>query len=463
MWLDDASNSSRLPESALRQMMGRGKRGMFPALQGIGQKAPIAPRPIESTVQRVSSNHENCKATEASSPTADDLPRVAVEPPPRPDERAVTDDSAGSPFGRVLLLEDDSSFREIIHDVFAEHGYAVTAVQSGLDGLKAVMAGDFEAVVCDMKMPEMSGDIFYRAIERVCPHLCGRFVFMTGYQATDAAKELFARIDCHVLRKPFRMADLLGMIEFIQRRSLPAKAPTGGAIAFGSTRDAANAGQLSEKGTGAAPCGDEHDRADKTDVSEVIRQTSHSAIGAFVGLALFGVMAAVPLGWYFEVREKAAATAMELLVREQQWATISPQLQHADMSRQEGGMIQDFAKRVAAEREGTMWTLALRSVAAAREADADLELRKVEARGGSGGASTGSLWISGVCNGRDPRLVVTRFQAALEQSLKQYFGDKSSVKLKTLDIENSDRPAVFTMHVVTGSDAERHPERSEGQ
>ena len=61
---------------------------------------------------------------------------------------------------RVLLLDDDPAFNEVIRDFLAECGYTVVAVQSGVEGVREVLVGDFALILCDMEMPAMPGDMF---------------------------------------------------------------------------------------------------------------------------------------------------------------------------------------------------------------------------------------------------------------------------------------------------------------
>src|SRR5204863_3983154 len=85
---------------------------------------------------------------------------------------------------RILLLEDDASFKEIMQCFLCENGFDVVAVQNGVEGVHEVLASDFEVILCDMLMPTLPGDMFYRAVERMRPHLCDRFIFMTGYRGS---------------------------------------------------------------------------------------------------------------------------------------------------------------------------------------------------------------------------------------------------------------------------------------
>ena len=120
---------------------------------------------------------------------------------------------------KVLLLEDDAAFKEIMTDFLTENGYEVKAVQNGVEGVHEVLAGDFEVILCDMLMPTLPGDMFYRAVERMRPHLCERFVFMTGYRGNAKINQFIETVRGTVLTKPFHVDDLLELFAFVQLRT----------------------------------------------------------------------------------------------------------------------------------------------------------------------------------------------------------------------------------------------------
>ena len=114
------------------------------------------------------------------SPEKNSAPPAASLPPSiRLHEPA---DSSKPAVKRVLLLEDDAAFGEIMGDFLRESGFEVVTVINGVEGVHKVLASDFEVSLCDMMMPTLPGDMFFRAVERMRPHLCDRFVFMTGHQ-----------------------------------------------------------------------------------------------------------------------------------------------------------------------------------------------------------------------------------------------------------------------------------------
>jgi len=121
----------------------------------------------------------------------------------------------GSPVKRVLLLEDDVDLCGALKDWLEMHECAVTIVHRGVEGLTEVMKSDFDAIVCDMIMPLMPGDMFYLAVSKAKPHLCTRFVFVTGHRdRPDIAKFLW-EFHGPTLNKPLDLEELLCAIRSV--------------------------------------------------------------------------------------------------------------------------------------------------------------------------------------------------------------------------------------------------------
>jgi CheY-like chemotaxis protein len=121
---------------------------------------------------------------------------------------------------KVLLLEDDPAFKEIMTDFLKESGFEVVAVMNGVEGVHQVLASDFEVILCDMMMPTLPGDMFFRAVERMRPHLCDRFIFMTGHRGNAKVNDFIAGVQGTILTKPFHVDDLLEIIAFINVRTM---------------------------------------------------------------------------------------------------------------------------------------------------------------------------------------------------------------------------------------------------
>jgi len=112
------------------------------------------------------------------------------------------------PAGRVLLLEDRDDFRQVLHDHLVFRSYEVTSVRSGVEGLREIMKGAFDLIICDMMMPQVGGEMFYWAVTRVRPATARRFIFFTGHKNNPAMEFFFQRVNATVLIKPFKLAAL---------------------------------------------------------------------------------------------------------------------------------------------------------------------------------------------------------------------------------------------------------------
>jgi len=117
------------------------------------------------------------------------------------------------PVRRVLLLEDRDDFREVLHDHLVFRSYGVTSVRSGAEGLREIMKGAFDLIICDMMMPQVGGEMFYWAVTRARPATAQRFIFFTGHKNNPAMEFFFRRVNATVLNKPFKLAALDSAID----------------------------------------------------------------------------------------------------------------------------------------------------------------------------------------------------------------------------------------------------------
>jgi PAS domain S-box-containing protein len=106
---------------------------------------------------------------------------------------------------RLLLVDDQPEVARTLRRVLGRD-HDVTEVHSGKDAVAALCAlGEpaFDLVLCDLMMPEMSGEEVYLAVSRKRPELARRFVFMTGGAFTSRGRRFLDSIGAAVLQKPF--------------------------------------------------------------------------------------------------------------------------------------------------------------------------------------------------------------------------------------------------------------------
>ena len=108
---------------------------------------------------------------------------------------------------RVLIVDDDVSLRQSLALLLRDAGHEVVAEGDPERALETALAGPFDAVLCDVRMPNMDGLTFlrrYRAGEG------GALVLMmSAYGSEDAALEAMREGAYDYLPKPFRPDEVL--------------------------------------------------------------------------------------------------------------------------------------------------------------------------------------------------------------------------------------------------------------
>lgn len=116
-------------------------------------------------------------------------------------------------FSRALVVDDEPLVgRSIRRALRATH--RVFVVHSGPDALELLGAGEqFDIILCDLMMPEMTGMQVYEEVCERWPRLAERMVFMTGGAFSPKAQAFLDARDENYLRKPFDLGELRRLAE----------------------------------------------------------------------------------------------------------------------------------------------------------------------------------------------------------------------------------------------------------
>jgi two-component system NtrC family sensor kinase len=82
--------------------------------------------------------------------------------------------------GRVLVVDDEPEIAALLQERLRADGLKVATASSGRRALAALEAGGVDAVVSDLRMPDMDGAALADEIGRRWPGLRGRIVLITG-------------------------------------------------------------------------------------------------------------------------------------------------------------------------------------------------------------------------------------------------------------------------------------------
>ena len=108
----------------------------------------------------------------------------------------------------VLVVEDEPTVARLIADVLEDEGMHVDVLLDGREALDVAARESYDLVICDMKMPGLDGQHFYRALARKDNSLRERFLFVTGDVMAAHTREFLRRNKLPHVAKPFRVEEL---------------------------------------------------------------------------------------------------------------------------------------------------------------------------------------------------------------------------------------------------------------
>ena len=121
--------------------------------------------------------------------------------------------SNGTPRKRhVLIVDDDIQLAWSLKETLENDGYEATIVPDGTLALKFVQDHQLDAVVCDLQMSRVEGDLLYATVERSNPSLARRFIFITGLDDYPQFQKFMDTTELPALHKPVDLEALRGEV-----------------------------------------------------------------------------------------------------------------------------------------------------------------------------------------------------------------------------------------------------------
>ncbi len=118
---------------------------------------------------------------------------------------------------RVLLIDDDAALRRALVRLLGSRHILVEA-DGGAGGIAALDSGaPFDAVLCDLMMPDLDGPAVYAHIARTRPELLDHLAFLSGGAFTSRVRTFLDEVETQVVEKPASREALLRVIDGLMR------------------------------------------------------------------------------------------------------------------------------------------------------------------------------------------------------------------------------------------------------
>jgi DNA-binding NtrC family response regulator len=113
--------------------------------------------------------------------------------------------------GNLLIVDDDTSLLRVMEHHLIEAGYSVKTARDGKQGLEIHRATPSSVIFTDLKMQEMDGLIFIKAIREIDPHVS--IIVITGFPTIDNAVAAMKAGALDFIQKPLEKEHLLAVAQ----------------------------------------------------------------------------------------------------------------------------------------------------------------------------------------------------------------------------------------------------------
>jgi len=120
---------------------------------------------------------------------------------------------------RVLVVDDEASVRVSLQRYLAGKGHEVETTASGEDALVRLKSSKYDAVIVDMRMPDLSGEQLFERLRSNDPAHAERVIFTTGDLVNDQMRRFLDGTGRPCVPKPFEFASFDQALPAARRRA----------------------------------------------------------------------------------------------------------------------------------------------------------------------------------------------------------------------------------------------------
>ncbi|MEQ8188628.1 MAG: ATP-binding protein, partial [Candidatus Eremiobacterota bacterium] len=117
-----------------------------------------------------------------------------------------------SPTGSILVVDDEALIVDVIISSLKKHGYKVKGALDGKKAIEMIKKMDFDVVISDYRMPNLSGEKLYSTLVEVKPALLKKLIYITGEVVDETNLSFIRENELPVLHKPFDMNKLIEIV-----------------------------------------------------------------------------------------------------------------------------------------------------------------------------------------------------------------------------------------------------------
>jgi len=116
---------------------------------------------------------------------------------------------------RVLIIESEAAVVEQLADVLENFDHRIETVSAALDGLRMIQEEDYDLILVDVSMPDMTPDQMYDELARNCPESLDRVVFLADAGAGETTRQFLTHRAGRYLERPFSIQSIVETVRSV--------------------------------------------------------------------------------------------------------------------------------------------------------------------------------------------------------------------------------------------------------
>jgi signal transduction histidine kinase len=112
----------------------------------------------------------------------------------------------------ILVVDDEHEIALLLKRILESEGHEVVTVADGLEARDILSEQHFDLLICDLKMPGMSGRELYSYIEQAHPDMAQRVIFSTGDTVSQESWAFLSKVQNRCISKPFKPDEVLSEV-----------------------------------------------------------------------------------------------------------------------------------------------------------------------------------------------------------------------------------------------------------
>lgn len=111
---------------------------------------------------------------------------------------------------KILIIEDDTAFCQMLSKFLTKHGYAVSSSYTVKEAQEKLSASNFDVILSDVRLPKGNGLALLSTVKKASPNT--QVILMTGYAEVKTAVNAMKKGAYDYISKPFTPDEILLVI-----------------------------------------------------------------------------------------------------------------------------------------------------------------------------------------------------------------------------------------------------------